>query len=106
MDEAALTGPVATVVNFAPLLTAAWTWTRGGWRERYPKELAPPARRRTWGDRGGIWADRLVDRDCGDGGHCRARRRCQRHVEQSRQYRPGVRIAAASAAARSIDDQL
>ena len=38
-DEAALTLSAARVVNPDQRKPAAWTWTRGGWRDRYPNNL-------------------------------------------------------------------
>ena len=50
------------VVNPRPRKPAAWTWTRGGWRDRYPKEFAQASRRPARSDCDRIRLDRRADR--------------------------------------------
>ncbi len=63
----ALTVSAARVVNPATVKPAAWTWTRGGWRDRYPDNLAQARRRPARSDCDRIWADCRADRHCDDG---------------------------------------
>ena len=82
-DERAVNSVRGRVVNPATAKPAAWTWTRGGWRERYPKEFAQAARRQARRDCDRIWLDRRADRRCDDGGLAVAWRRRRRHVDAS-----------------------
>lgn len=38
--EAALTVSLGRLVNPGSVIPFPWTWTRGGWRERYPENIA------------------------------------------------------------------
>ena len=57
MDDRPLTLSAGRLVNRAAFTPAAWTWTRGGWRERYPKDFAQATRGYTRCDRYRIRAD-------------------------------------------------
>ena len=52
----ALTLSAGRVVNPAAVKPAAWTWTRGGWRDRYPNNVAHAPRRPARSDCDRIWA--------------------------------------------------
>src|SRR3954447_1922120 len=93
----------AIVVNPDAAKSTAWTWTRGGWRDRCPNELAQARRRqaRSYCDR--IWIDHLTDRRCGDRRHAGVGRGAQRHVDQDPTEHPELRLGAA---AHAVDDEL
>ena len=63
----ALTLSRARVVNPNMDKPAVWTWTRGGWRDRYPKDFAHARRRPAWGYRDRIWLDCCAHHRCDDG---------------------------------------
>src|SRR5690348_1939112 len=48
--EAALTLHGGRVVNPICRKPTAWTWTRGGWRDRYPEDLPHAWRKPAWGN--------------------------------------------------------
>src|SRR5437762_3569890 len=72
----------AQVVNPITDKPAAWTWTRGGWRDRYPNVFAHARRRPAWGYRYRIWLDCRADHRRDDRRAAGAWRKRGRHVGQ------------------------
>src|SRR5215218_8529527 len=72
-DDAALTVLAERVVNPGRGKPAMWTWTRGGWRERYPSDFAQASRRPARSD-----CDRI-----------RPYRRAHHHRDDGRPFRIG-----------------
>ena len=70
-DDAPLTLPAVRVVNPACLTSSAWTWIRGGWRDRYPETLAHARERRAWSNGYRIRAYLRADHHRDDGRPCR-----------------------------------
>src|SRR5438270_4228599 len=95
----------ARVVNPDAPKSTVWTWTRGGWRDRYPNDVAQARRRqvRSYCDR--IWVDLCADCRCGDWRHAGVGRRVQRHVDPNPTEYPERRLGALATAC-AVDDEL
>ena len=63
----ALTMSAEDLLTVARRKPAAWTWTRGGWRGRYPDDFAQAARRQARSDCNRIRLDRRAHRRRDDG---------------------------------------
>src|SRR5690348_2634210 len=78
--DATLTLERVKLVNRTSATPAAWTWTRGGWRDRYPNNVAHARRKPTRSHCDRIWTARRPYRGCRDRRHAGAWRRRWRQV--------------------------
>src|SRR5205085_483104 len=88
--EPALTVSLRRLVNPGSVRPAAWTWTRGGWRGRYPDIYSHASCRSAWGYSDRIRTDCRPHRHCDDDRPVVAWRRRRRHVGQAWKYRQYV----------------
>ena len=98
-DDAPLTLSAVRLVNPSRRKSATWTWTRGGWRGRYPKNFAQASladKRGATAIEYGLIAALIVDRD--DRRHAVAGRRRWRHVDRTRATRVQNTLRRAAAA--------